>query len=162
MMKLKSYERTPEHRARMSEASKCKSNCTCKRHDYTPSLEKRKQISQTLMGHVVSDETRKAMSRAWTPERKLALARRQRRGTWPEQVMAALLNWAGTPFEAGVAMAGYQADFYLPETNSVIEVDGVHWHPNGPDKDRDATLLASGVSSVHHVTDVQLKEAGWL
>jgi very-short-patch-repair endonuclease len=73
--------------------------------------------------------------------------------------MAALLEEAGVSYEPQVRFGRYVADFYLPETNVVIEVDGVYWHPNGPDGARDQYLLEQGVTAVLHITDEQLKTA---
>jgi very-short-patch-repair endonuclease len=75
--------------------------------------------------------------------------------------MAAILEWADIKFETQVPIGKYCVDFYLPESGGVVEVDGEYWHKNGSEK-RDAFLLSHGVSYVTHVTDRQLKEAGWL
>jgi very-short-patch-repair endonuclease len=73
--------------------------------------------------------------------------------------MAALLEEAGVSYEPQVRFGRYVADFWLPATNEVIEVDGVYWHPDGPDEERDQYLLSNGVSRVSHITDMQLKAA---
>ena len=82
--------------------------------------------------------------------------------TKPELRMAALLEEAGVSYEPQVRFGRYVADFWLPATNEVIEVDGVYWHPEGPDEERDQYLLSNGVSRVSHITDMQLKAASSL
>jgi very-short-patch-repair endonuclease len=83
--------------------------------------------------------------------------------TLPELAMAKALEDAGVEYEPQHRIGPRVVDFYLPVNRTVIEVDGIYWHPNGPDKERDAYLLASGeVDQVVHITDTQLKEAGLL
>lgn len=82
-------------------------------------------------------------------------------GTWPEQVMAAILEHAEVEFEAQKWIGRACVDFYIPATKTAIEVDGEHWHPNGPDQARDAALRSKGVA-VYHITDTQLIEEGWI
>jgi hypothetical protein len=82
--------------------------------------------------------------------------------TLPEVVMAAVLDFAGTHFTSQGRVGDRFVDFLL-EDGVVVEVDGVHWHQD-PEREarRDQELLAAGASVVHHVTDDQLKQAGFL
>lgn len=81
-------------------------------------------------------------------------------GTRPELHMAEILDAAGIRYEWQHRIGRYVVDFYLPDANAVIEVDGVYWHPNGPDERRDAYLRGRGIAAVHHVTDRELQERG--
>lgn len=74
--------------------------------------------------------------------------------------MAELLDTAGISYEWQHRIGRYVVDFYLPDVNAVIEVDGVYWHPNGPDERRDSYLRHKGVSAIYHVTDRELQEHG--
>jgi very-short-patch-repair endonuclease len=84
-----------------------------------------------------------------------------KQGTKLEAVMAALLEWAGVEFETQKQIGTKFVDFYIPQADAVIEADGVWWHQDGPDAERDALLLQD-VSAVTHITDEQLRAAGWL
>lgn len=79
-------------------------------------------------------------------------------GTVPELQMAGIFEATGIEYDWQVRFGRYVVDFYLPRTNEVVEVDGVYFHPNGPDRARDQYLLDRGVAAVHHITDVELKE----
>lgn len=128
------------------------------------------KVSKKLKGRVISAETRAAISRASkgkpkSEAHKQAIAEALSRstfnqptaGTWPEQAMSALLEHADIAFEAQKRIGWKVVDFYLPASRAVVEVDGAHWHPGGPDAERDAHLLDRGVSFITHVTDQSLK-----
>lgn len=80
--------------------------------------------------------------------------------TYPEVVMAALLEFAGVEFEAQKRVGNKICDFYLPATNSVVEVDGAYWDKYKDKPKRDAYLHEHGISFVQHVSDLTL--GGWL
>lgn len=90
-----------------------------------------------------------------------ALAQRTQH-TKAELAFESILYIQGHKFETQKRIGRKVVDFYLPATNSVIEVDGEYWlkHKNVPE--RDAYLLAHGVRRVVHVTDTQLRRQGWL
>jgi very-short-patch-repair endonuclease len=159
---MRNHVRSAEHRANIAAAKRGDANPAKRpevrekiRAAFTP--EKRRAISESLQGHAVSDETR-----AKIREARLAQDPQPQKATKPEQMMAALLLYAGVEFEIQRRIARYIVDFYLPTSGAVVEVDGAYWHPDGPNMERDAVLIAAGVSAVHHVTDVQLRERGWL
>jgi very-short-patch-repair endonuclease len=60
------------------------------------------------------------------------LARRYGTGklglTKPEQSMAARLTEQGVVYEAQHVIGSFLVDFYLPATNTIIEVNGCYWH----------------------------------
>ncbi len=82
--------------------------------------------------------------------------------TKPELAMASLLEAWGFEYEPQRVIGTKTVDFYLTGSKTVIEVDGVYWHPDGPDVVRDAYILAHDVRRIIHVTDLQLKAIGWL
>ena len=79
-------------------------------------------------------------------------------GTGPELKMARILEETGIEYEWQHPFGRYVVDFWLPRSKEVVEVDGVYWHPNGPDCARDQYLLDRGVVEVHHITDLELGE----
>lgn len=93
-----------------------------------------------------------------------ANSRNGRGGSWPEQVMAALLEFADVRFEAQVSFAHYVVDFWLPATGAVIEVDGEYWHRKremenpGWHATRDAAIIAAGATTVIRIGDSLLTE----
>lgn len=137
-----------EHRAKIGAAHKGRT--------WTP--EQRARISATLKGHAVSPATREKLGEAAARQ----LSTTPRAGTQPEQIMAAILEWAGVEFEGQRRFGRYVVDFYLPQSCAVLEVDGRYWHRDRPPEQRDAALLGQGVSTVHHVTDTDLETRGWL
>lgn len=86
--------------------------------------------------------------------------------TKPELEMAGLLEAADIEYDPQHLVGAKVADFWLPDSKTVIEVDGVYWHnrsdPDGSkSRERDKYLLKNGVSRVIHVTDKQLASGGW-
>ncbi len=59
-------------------------------------------------------------------------------GTKPELKMKELLDQAGIQYLFQEPIAGYLVDFLLPESKTIIEVDGECWHKfsDGREKDR--------------------------
>jgi len=132
----------------------------------------REKMSQAHRGQTHQRHTTESRARISASVRKQwargNLPGRRRAGTRPEQVMAALLEWAGVRFEAQRQFGRYVVDFYLPDSRAVIEVDGEYWHKRNEQRNqgyqarRDQFLLDTGVVSIHHVTDGQLVSAGWM
>jgi very-short-patch-repair endonuclease len=143
------YHHGPEQRAKISAARKGVG--------HPRSAETRAKISAYQKGRPKSAEWKKMMSARMMGNRNGAAT--MWCGTWPEQVMAAILEHAGVEFEAQKWIGRVCVDFYLPESNSVIEVDGSRWHQDEKrEVSRDAALLATGIAFVHHVNDDLLKE----
>lgn len=70
--------------------------------------------------------------------------------TAPEQRMRNTLERLALRFEAQFPFLRYHLDFYLPEHQLAIEVDGTYWHKKHPERDakRDATLLSHGIRTI--------------
>jgi G:T-mismatch repair DNA endonuclease (very short patch repair protein) len=115
------------------------------------------KISQSKIGHIVTKEQREKNRKGTltymseNPEKFLAQARKgaliqnMKCGfydTKPELEVKALLDSAGIKYIHPYAVWNiehcYPADFYLPDSRTILEVDGVYWHsyPNGRDLDR--------------------------
>jgi very-short-patch-repair endonuclease len=52
----------------------------------------------------------------------------------------------------------YRIDFYLPQWQVALEVDGLYWHNPERDNKRDHALAAIGVTTIR-ITDVELNKA---
>lgn len=69
-----------------------------------------------------------------------------------ELVTAKGLKYLGIQFVEQPTIAGFRVDFYLPERNTVVEVDGKYYHTlwNRPvtDLKRDSALVAVGYTVV--------------
>lgn len=50
--------------------------------------------------------------------------------TWPEKEFKKLLKELGVKFEVQKVVGNKIFDFYIPEKNMLIEVDGDYWHAN--------------------------------
>jgi len=50
--------------------------------------------------------------------------------TWPEKEFKKLLKEIGVSFEIQKVVGNKIFDFYIPEKNMLIEVDGDYWHAN--------------------------------
>lgn len=165
------YERTPEMR------EKCRANF--------------RKASETNRGKPRSIETKRKISEAnkafglrpWNAELNARPDIRKKRseqakraivngerpwvfgwaktGTKLEALVAALLDSAGVEFVSQHQIGTKIVDFFIPSVNAVIEADGVYWHRDRPNDERDGYLLRH-VSAVTHITDDQLREAGWL
>ena len=55
----------------------------------------------------------------------------------------------------------YRIDFYLPQWQIALEVDGLYWHDPRRDSKRDRYLAAIGVTTIR-ITDAELDEAPYL
>ena len=64
--------------------------------------------------------------------------------TKPEEKMGLILNKLGLKFKRQFYLKGKVYDFYLPDYNTLIEVDGEYWHnyPNGTINDLIKNFLA--------------------
>jgi hypothetical protein len=156
--------RSPEHYAKVSAALKGyqwsdEQKAAMRTAAQRP--ERRAKISRALQGHPVSTKTRAAVAAQNRARYDGGWVNRHWSGTQPEQLMAAILEWAGVDFIGQHRIGRYVVDFYLPDTRAVIEVDGTYWHPDGPNPERDAALVAAGASVVHHITDERLAARGW-
>lgn len=138
---------TPEARVKMSKAQMGNKKATGR----IVSAETKKKLSDANMGHVVtaetrakqsastkgrvvSDEWRQNMSAGWSPHGKMF-------NTDIEIKIKLLLASWGIPFihqyKIGISGSGWP-DFYLPNSEAVIECDGDYWHslPGAKEKDR--------------------------
>lgn len=79
----------------------------------------------------------------------------------PEFVMEQALKDAGETFEAQHRIGRWVVDFFLPERNLVIEVDGDYWHRRpevaARDRRKNADLLGKGVQ-VERVWESDVKQ----
>lgn len=81
--------------------------------------------------------------------RPAAVARATKRwgggGTECERAIERWLIRRGVPYEREVVIGSLAVDFFLPESNTIIEADGAYWHQDqGADIDRDRKLLLTG------------------
>lgn len=85
---------------------------------------------------------------------------RSRLETTPEKIMREFLDKVGAEYKQEYKIGRYWADFYLPEYNMVIEVDGDYWHslPDVKEKDtrKDKYLKSKGIN-VMHIKECELK-----
>jgi very-short-patch-repair endonuclease len=63
-----------------------------------------------------------------------------------ERIMGRALRDAKVKYVEQQRVGPYYADFYLPELNVIVEVDGEYWHRGREDKDaqRDAYMARCG------------------
>lgn len=131
----KSMEWTDERRAKVGHASRQKKM----------SDEAKAKVSAANLGKVTSPETRAKMAEAARrPDviaKQQAAAKRMahiKGGTSIERAVRAKLESSGIPFEEQKGIWRYRVDFFLPESNEVIECDGDFWHSRPEAKARDA------------------------
>ncbi len=109
-------------------------------------------------------EMRDLRSRTWaSAARTKAFADISKRGKLakPEKLMKSILECMGIRFEQQWSYGCGIADFYLPDYNLVLEVDGVYWHskPEAVTRDkRQQEYLEAEGRTVIHVTDTELKD----
>lgn len=159
---------SPETRKKMSEGQRRRAGRDV---NSEAELERRLKISASSLGKKHPPGCRHCMAaRAYkhTEEARIKLSNNMARrlsegqlptyGTRPELQMAAILEEFRVEYEWQHRIGRCVVDFWLPRTNEVVEVDGVYWHPDGPDRERDQYLKDTGISAVHHVTDLELEE----
>lgn len=61
-----------------------------------------------------------------------------------EAAFAAALEAAGVPFEREVVIGSAVVDFYIPQTKTIVEIDGGNWHDVEADAKRDRALARKG------------------
>lgn len=76
---------------------------------------------------------RSALKLPRTPKQKKAFIegmakRMDKNPTAPERSFISILNELGIKYETQKIVGGKIYDFYIPERNLLIEVDGVYWH----------------------------------
>jgi very-short-patch-repair endonuclease len=73
--------------------------------------------------------------------------------TTPEKVVRHFLDSVGANYIQEYKIGRFWADFYLPDYNAVIEVDGDYWHslPSVKEKDtrKDKFLKLNGIIVIH-------------
>jgi len=138
--KIIGKKRSAEQRKRMSTAQ-------LKNYESNPMSEQTKQkLSKALIGNKRSVETLKkqseSMKKLWTSK-----AYRESRAdgiltnTAPEREFKAILEKNKIRFIQSYFVSNidykYPADFYLPDYNLIVEIDGLYWHnyPNGNERD---------------------------
>lgn len=124
--------------------------------------ERNQKLSEKLKGHIVTDTTRRKLSKAnlgkrglmkhsdeWKETRSNAmkgntiwkLSKKKKFDTVPELAFEAELKKTGWKYEKQVYLCGVTfADFYLPEYRIVIYVDGEYWHLRPDIASRDARI----------------------
>ncbi len=123
-------------------------------------------IARIKAHHVRTKEQRRAKSRAlWLDPAYREKMANAFRGTPSalELKMQALLDATGVDYVFQYPVPGmrYVADFYLPRTNTLVEVDGARWHAMRETYDaaRDATITALGYRVVR-LSAAQVKPSG--
>lgn len=85
--------------------------------------------------------------------------------TQQEMVIADVLSEIGLRYDQQVPIAGYIADFFIPELGMVIEADGIYGHLKKRDVKRDADIMRIyGVENVLHIKEnskVGVKDTLW-
>jgi len=56
---------------------------------------------------------------------------KKKKNTKPERELKIILKELGIKFKQSYKYKGYYFDFYLPELDILVEVDGVYWHGKG-------------------------------
>ena len=74
--------------------------------------------------------------------------------TKQENLIAEALSNLGLRYDQQVHIAGYIADFFIPELGMIVEADGVYGHLKKRDIKRDADLMRIyGVLNILHIKD---------
>ena len=74
--------------------------------------------------------------------------------TKQENVIAEVLSSMGLRYDQQVPIAGYIADFFVPELGLVIEADGIYGHLKKRDVKRDADIMRIyGVENILHIKE---------
>lgn len=79
------------------------------------------------------------------------------RNTKPELQLAELLRVSGIKFVSQMMLPRVYCDFYLPEYNLIIEVDGDYWHAN-PDRFSPDDLIGSKKTSARQIWENDRKK----
>ncbi|MBW3545403.1 MAG: DUF559 domain-containing protein [Bacteroidetes bacterium] len=74
------------------------------------------------------------------PTKPFKAYRKQQKETKPERNFRDVLNEVNIPFKAQHNVKGFLFDFYIPDENLLIEVDGDYWHGN-PEKFPDPSSM---------------------
>ena len=77
--------------------------------------------------------------------------------TEQENIVDVILTELGVKFERQYSIGKYSADFFLPETNWILEIDGPYGHQKKADKKRDCALLKLGIDKVFHIKEQDKK-----
>ena len=74
--------------------------------------------------------------------------------TKQEMVIADVLSDMGFRYDTQVPIAGYIADFFIPELGLIVEADGIYGHLKKRDVKRDAELMRIyGVENILHIKE---------
>ena len=76
-----------------------------------------------LYGKEIADKKMEA----WSSKNKLPSSSRD---TKPERMFASLLDLNNILYEKQKPVKKYRCDFYIPEYNLIVEIDGDYWHAN--------------------------------
>ena len=85
--------------------------------------------------------------------------------TKQENIIAEVLSDIGLRYDQQVHIAGYIADFFVPEIGMIIEADGIYGHLKKRDVKRDADIMRIyGVENILHIKEnskVGVKDTLW-
>jgi len=74
--------------------------------------------------------------------------------TKQEIIIADVLSDMGFRYDTQVPIAGYIADFFVPELGMIIEADGIYGHLKKRDVKRDADIMRIyGVENILHIKE---------
>ena len=136
---IKATMNTPESREKRSKIQKV---CWTEGRRKAKSEEKKKLYAEHPEKH---------------PNRKLANNRKKI--SYPEQIAFDWLTEHKIIFEHQKQIGHFFADFYIPSINSIIEIDGTHWHNSEKDKLRDKEILDNfGIKTIRISTKEQIKD----
>ena len=94
----------------------------------TMSLESREKNRQAHLGKIVSLEARTKMSKARLKYLETGDSTFKYGDTKPEKLVEAHLKKLGVTYIPQKFIVGSPVDFYLPDSKTIIEVDGCYWH----------------------------------
>jgi G:T-mismatch repair DNA endonuclease (very short patch repair protein) len=90
---------------------------------------KQKNLSPTQTKHI-SNILSKKMCKSCSNSEYYTLSKKKK-NTKPERELKSILKELNIKFKHSYKYQGYYFDFYLPELNILIEVDGNYWHGKG-------------------------------
>lgn len=90
----------------------------------------KKQVARLLKNAKKALRPKKTVSQKNSYLKKQA-KKMDKKPTGPEILFANLLEEIGVEYETQKIIGGKIFDFYVPEFNTIIEVDGIYWHAKG-------------------------------
>lgn len=118
--------------------------------------ETRLKISNAMKGHVKSKETRLKHSKNMIYKMKNGIIPQE--DTLPERLFENQLLFNDILYVKQYRYALGVADFWLPETNTIVECDGSYWHSLKENKERDIRQTEHLINNEYDVVRFTDKE----